>query len=183
MGDISIAHASRGDPPSLLRKAVRMEATINREMAGSSSRIYTPPSPVLSSVALDPVILPPCFDSASFRRDCSLSWITLASGMDLGFMIWGKTEKWYCKFEISWDFQRFHFETDAIVLYLIANRNDFSFLSLFFPQGFHLISKRWNSVALYDSWSGIIEARDESIWTERSNLFYASHLKEKKLFF
>lgn len=32
-GDISIAHASRGDLSSLLRKAVRMEATINREMA------------------------------------------------------------------------------------------------------------------------------------------------------
>lgn len=102
---------NRVERRSLLRKAVRMEATINREMAGSSSRIYTPPSAVLSSVALDPVILPPCFDSASFRRDCSLSWITLTSGMDLGFMIWDRKPVLQI-----WDlFQRFYFETDAIV--------------------------------------------------------------------
>lgn len=50
--------------------------------AGSSSRIYTPPSAVLSPVALEPCHSSssrPCFDSTSFRRDCSLSWITFTS--------------------------------------------------------------------------------------------------------
>lgn len=127
-GDISIAHASRGDLSSFPRKAVRMEATINREMASSSSRIYTPPSAVLSPVALEPLSF---FLPSLFRFYVFSTW--LQSELDyvhvMGRILvlwWSKTgtRYWALQNLIS-RFASFYFETDVFTLYLISNQNDF----------------------------------------------------------
>lgn len=91
-GDISIAHASRGDLSSFPRKAVRMEATINPEMAWGWL-LVTNLHATLGRLILrgfgTPVILPPVPVSILRLFDVTAVWAGLRSrhGTDLGFMM------------------------------------------------------------------------------------------------
>lgn len=81
----------------------------------------------------------PCFDSTSFRRDCSLSWITFTS-WDGSWFYDGGSRYWALQNLIS-RFASFYFETDVFTLYLISNQNDF-FIFSFLPSRIPSIFKR-----------------------------------------
>lgn len=118
-----ICHRSRERPFEWKRRLIQ-----RWRGAGSSSRIYTPPSAVLSPVALEPLSF---FLPSLFRFYVFSTW--LQSELDyvhvMGRILvlwWSKTgtRYWALQNLIS-RFASFYFETDVFTLYLISNQNDF----------------------------------------------------------
>lgn len=187
-----ICHRSRERPFEWKRRLIQ-----RWRGAGSSSRIYTPPSAVLSPVALEPLSF---FLPSLFRFYVFSTW--LQSELDyvhvMGRILvlwWSKTgtRYWALQNLIS-RFASFYFETDVFTLYLISNQNDFfhffipsSRIPSIFKRGWGRFNKI--NIEAIEQWMlrTILDPeyqRQESVWTQRCaikflNLFYAPHLKEE----